>query len=373
MNAPASARPKGAVPTNALLAVLGYGVSTSVGANTPQSLASLRAGVTRFVETDAHLCEGYDPDAEDLEAPKVAPVADVASNAKPVERLFGLGIPALRDAIEQAELSRTEFQAAGLHLVLPAAERDVFRGIESTFAAEFLRRASLPEPVSVEVWRSGSSGFASALAAAAASAARDRRERAIVLTVDSLVDGKTLRALDAKDRLKCSRAPEGIIPGEAAAAFVFGRPSASLFQSKAVRATLDAVGQADERATYDRDEACTGQGLTEAVRSAMRSLQMPPPRPAWVISDQNGERYKSLEWSYVVSRLHQVFGALEHQWYLADVVGELGSAAGGVAAARLCFAFDRGHAPSEQGWLILSADAGGRAAMVFGAPTRGGL
>jgi len=51
----------------------------------------------------------------------------------------------------------------------------------------------------------------------------------------------------------------------------------------------------------------------------------------------------------------------------------VGAAFGGVAAARVIAAFERGYAPANRVWLIMGSDDGDRGAVIIGRPDSGGV
>lgn len=348
--------------------ITGYGVTTSVGGNTAQSCASMRAGTVRFVKSDRYACAARDPENEPPEEALIVPIEEIDPEAGGFDRLVRLSIGALTEAIESARITRNELDGYVLALALPQSGRPGAREIAARFADELLRRSSLPRPKQVAVSQVGHSGVGELLANVPTILAE--HGPVLLLAVDSLLDRATLEWLDRADRLKCTRAPEGVLAGEAAAAFLLEAPRAAERASRRPRATLDAVGLAVEEAHLFSDRACVGVGLSAAVRAANAALAKAP-APPWVLLDHNGERYRALEWAYVVTRLHAVFREVNPTWYVADTVGDVGAAIGGLAAARVLAAYERDYAPAEQAWILLGSDDGARAAFVLGSPKRG--
>lgn len=352
--------------------VAGFGVTTAVGASTQQSCAALRAGIARFSESDLHLCRGFDPEQEDLEPALVARVPVVDPALEGAERLIALLLPALRDAVRDAAVTPAELATAHVGLVGPPATRPGAPVVDEALLSELYRRAGAPTPTRVQIVRSGHSGFGEALQAALAGLAAEPQRTALVLCADSLLCHETLVWLDAQDRLKCSRSPEGVVAGEGAAVLVLRGAAVVPAAAAPVRASVCAVGVArEENTVLVPERPCTGTGLCEAVRAAAAGLAAGQPND-WVILDHTGERHAALEWGYVIARLHAVFGRLQHSWYVADCIGDTGAAAGGIAAARALAAWQRGYAPAQRAWVLAGSDEGGRAAVVFEAPPGAG-
>lgn len=349
--------------------VAGYGITTALGAGTRQSCAAMRAGLARFGESDLHLCRGLDPEQEDLELALVSRVSVIDPSLEGAARLRGLLIPALRDAVQNAGIDRHELAAARSYLVGPPSQRPGAPGIDEAWLSDLYRSTGVAVADPPQVFRSGHSGFGEALQAALAGLAEEPQRIAVVLSVDSLLCNPTLSWLDGMDRLKCSRSPEGVIAGEGAAVLIL---RAAPVADAPVRARIGGVGLAREQNTIlVPDRPCIGAGLGEAVRAAAAASQGED-TGEWVVVDHTGERYAALEWGYVLSRLHGVFGRLRHTWYVGDCLGDTGAAAGGLSAARALAAWERGYAPAQRAWLIAGSDDGGRAVVVLDAEPRSG-
>jgi 3-oxoacyl-[acyl-carrier-protein] synthase-1 len=351
--------------------VTAIGLATAVGPDAPRACAALRAGLSRFAESETFKCRPLDTLEGDLEPAQLAPVRGIPSPAAGLARLVELSLPAIAQAVRGARLTREQFAKAGLHVALPAATRPNSAGWETAFVPELCRRASLPRPAETSCSRAGNSGFAEAVRAANGFLRQSPDAIAIVLCVDSLLDFETLDALEKADRLKCSRQPEGIIAGEAAGTVVLERRAAAERRGANILASIDAVAFGVEKTKIGSGPPNTGDGLVEAVRRVVQSLGAPP-TPPWVLSDHNGERHRAQEWAYTMTRCHDVFRDLRHTWYVADSLGDTGAAVGGVLVARAAHAFARSHAPGPQAMVVLSSDDGGRGVVVLGGPESGG-
>ena len=351
-----------------LAVLVGVGTTTSVGGHTAESCASMRAGLARFTTTPIYLAAAADPEREDPDLALVAPVLEPTLGIPLPERLLRLALPALAEGIEAAGWRRDEFGIAGLHVVLPQSSRPLPPGIAEQVPHELCRRAGISTRAPTTTVRSGHHGFAEAVQRVIASFGAGL-SRSVVLLVDSLLDAETMAWLDQRDRLKCARVPDGLIPGEAAAACLFESPSTAAASGASVLARVEGVGVAEESATVLSDLACTGTGLSEALRLAAQGL--PLVRPPWVVSDHNGERYRAQELGYLFVKQHRLLGGLRETWFPASSLGDVGAAAGGIAAAWIAQAFARGYAPSRRAFVLTSSDDGGRGVVVIGAPDAG--
>jgi 3-oxoacyl-[acyl-carrier-protein] synthase-1 len=350
-------------------AITGIGVTSALGAGTAQACAALRAGLSRVVENQRYLVKALDPrgDPEPLRAAASRSVSPFASGSA---RLYPLALEALGAAIVEAGLKREDIGRTTLHLALPGQSRPGMSGLDESFADELCLRGGLSRFAAVTVTRAGHSGVVEAMESGLDSLQKNREGYAIVLAADSLLDNPTLRWLDARDRLKGSRNPEGIAVGEAGVALVVERTRHAEARRASLWATVDSTGVSQEKATILGGKPGLGVGLTGALREALRGLDAPP-SPAWVLTDHNGERYRAQELGYVVNRVTEVFPTLRHTWYVADGVGDTGAAVGGLLAARAAHAFVRRYAPAAQAMIFTSSDDGGRGVLVLGTPAPG--
>jgi len=207
-----------------LAVLVGVGTTTSVGGHTAQSCASMRAGLTRFTTTPIYLPAAADPEHEDPDLALVAPVLDPTLGIPLPERLLRLALPALVEGIEAAGWRRDEFGVAGFHVVLPQSSRPLPPDTVARVPQELYRRAGISTRAPAPAVRSGHHGFAEAVRRVIASFGLGL-SRSVVLLVDSLLDAETMAWLDQRDRLKCARVPDGLVPGEAAVACLFESPS----------------------------------------------------------------------------------------------------------------------------------------------------
>jgi 3-oxoacyl-[acyl-carrier-protein] synthase-1 len=321
------------------------------------------------MQSKLYLIRPQDPKG-DLEPMLAAPAPAVPGGARLAARLYPLAIAALGEAVASAGVTRATLAASSLHLALPGGSRPGYGKLGEDFGQELCRRAGIAPFAQVTVSRAGHSGVVEAMAAALAFLQRKPESAAVVIAVDSLLDRETLKWLDARDRLKGSRNPEGIAVGEAGVALVIERTRHAEARGATLRATVDGHGIAKEEATLFSDRPCTGTGMTRALREAVASLETPP-SPPWVLTDHNGERYRALELGYVINRVAEVFTELRHTWYAADGLGDTGAAAGGLLIARAAHAFERGYAPGPRAMVLTGSDDGGRGVLVLGSPAPG--
>ena len=131
--------------------VTAIGLATALGPDAPRACAALRAGLSRFEDSETFKCRPFDTLKGDLEPAQLAPARGIPSTATGLARLVELALPAIGQAVRGGKLTREQFARVGLHLALPAATRPNSAGWETAFVPELCRiRASKPRHASME-------------------------------------------------------------------------------------------------------------------------------------------------------------------------------------------------------------------------------
>ncbi|MFO1049131.1 MAG: hypothetical protein U1E52_14670 [Geminicoccaceae bacterium] len=189
----------------------------------------------------------------------------------------------------------------------------------------------------------------------------DGEEACLILAVDSLIDARTLSWLDGNSRLKTSAQTDGIIPGEAGClALATLRPHAP------GHVVVKGIGLATEAATVLNDEPLRAEGLTVALREALREAGIGLHDVDFRLSDVAGESYAFEELVLAQTRLMRKVRPSQPLWHPADCIGDCGAAAGLVQLAWAGQAFQRDYAPGPLAALHGSSVFGARAAAVVG-------
>src|SRR6266851_10029582 len=98
--------------------ITGLGLMTSVGHCAAQAVTSVRAGIMRLAEFPDYEPVVRDPAVMFPEPLIAAPVAGITDELTGIERLFALGVPALKEALNDAglqnqDVGRTALLVAG--------------------------------------------------------------------------------------------------------------------------------------------------------------------------------------------------------------------------------------------------------------------
>ena len=223
-----------------------------------------------------------------------------------------------------------------------------------------LRPTANLQPVSI--CRSGAirCEFFTRIALAAESLLANRMETVLVTCADSLCDPFQLAELLNAGLLKDAANPYGIMAGEAAGAVLLERESTARRRGAPIMAVISAWGEAREQHPWPSGSPSTAQGLTRAFHQAFAKLEDGGASVGQVITDENGERTRALEWALTAGRIFPDNGKERNLRHPAVIAGDAGGALGVVvladALARLAW---RRH-PRGRIALAVSDDLGER-------------
>lgn len=331
------------------------GLACAVGLKAAAACAALRAGVAGLSDT-AFLDSAGQPIVGGL-------VPDLPGRAAP-ERLAGLLSHAVADCLAAAQPRPSE----PLPLLLGLAEPDrpgggaeqaaaLYAHVSQTAGVQFDQKLSRAMPL-------GHVSGLALLGKARDMLAQKQASACLVAAVDSFWDPATLAWLERHDRLKTPANPDGVIPGEAAAAIlVTAAPPAGLPAVQAV-----GFGYAKETANVLGDEPLLGLGLAEAARAALAQAGLQLHQIAFRLSDVTGEGYGFKEQALALSRLLRQPTDRLALWHAADRLGDTGAAAGLCHAIMAMHAWKHGYAPGATAACYASAVAGERAVAILQGP-----
>ncbi len=224
-----------------------------------------------------------------------------------------------------------------------------------------------PLPPGSGVTGGGRSGLPHLLATAARQA--DRYPLQILVGVESLLRQVIVEHYIFKNRLLCGTNTSGFTVGEAAAAILVARTGTA--QGPELAITGMGTGVEPSRDGGRREQAVTGEGLTQAIRAALAVTGIPFYDFPALIGDLNGEHFKFKEQMMAQMRLDRAppegrsrrpRGYTEH-WNLIEYAGEIGAA---LMPAQLGWAFEMGRAgllPQNRALCFAGEDDGRRVAL----------
>jgi 3-oxoacyl-[acyl-carrier-protein] synthase-1 len=324
------------------------GMACPVGLRWASACAAMRAGISR-----RQVSQYRDDQLREIVASHLNQHLPVETRAS--DRREFLLTCALRDLAESAG---TELlQRAMLFVALPPARPGLMDGAERL--AEQLSRVLSVRIRSerIHVVAEGSCGSLQAL-----ELARQRvreGEPAVVAAADCLLDARELLELSKERRLLVEGQPDGVIPGEAAAAVLLGGS-----QPRAL-ARLIGLGFGQEEAKLDNDVPLRSEGLVGAARVALSEAGLTLQDVHFRVSDAAGESFHFKEQALVVSRLLRARKADFPLWLPAESLGYTRVAAGLCGVAWALAAWARGYAPGGRAICFAGCTSGRRAAAVL--------
>lgn len=342
--------------------VSGVGVVCATGHSAPMAFTSVKAGVARIGQSPELFIRD---EKQRRQVVHCAAVEGVTDGHRRFLRLYRLAVRAFAEAVGHAQLTERMLESTPIFVALAEKERP---GLDNRAETDLLRRISQALGIDdlspgTTVIPIGHAGTFQGLELAVRAIASGQSERAIVGGVDTYLDEWSLQWLFDKGRLKTEGSAKGFVPGEAAAFAVIERASAATRRQVGCYAHLASVDNAFEAHGIYAKEPCTGEGLTNAIRSAL-SAGEPLAEVSLVLCDLNGERHRAHEWGLAMSRCFRG-GAVPHGlWHPADGLGDTGAASGAVNLVLGTLAIARGNAsPCALAWG--ASDDGERGAAVL--------
>ena len=345
------------------IVISGYAAISPVGLNVGQTCASIRAGLSRFAEHAYYECEGEDPEWDETEPLIASSVHIIDPFIDGPERLFQLILPPMNKLFSEAKLKRKDLEAGGFLLALPYPDEIVKSwSLEKTFVSDLYKRTGL-KPFKVhKVNQFGHTGVFRLIEEAITMLRSGEVSFCVVGGVDSYLLEERLEFLDKSWRLKCTKAVDGFIPGEAAAMILLEKAEEAARRKHPILTSISNCGFGRESQPISSDKNSTGKGLAEAIEKVLQPMGEES-NLQWVICDLNGESYRGFEWGITQTRLHKAFCDIKLISHPADCIGDVGAATGGILAACAVHAFQRGYNIADKALLWTASDDGFRAAL----------
>lgn len=351
--------------SGAALAVVGAGMVSALGFNGPANWAAMRAkicGLRQRQPTDPHSGEPLSVGRADVPQwwEGVAKYADI------------LAAPILECLLQAERLGLAPAVVAHVPVIVALSEPDRIgrpEHLEVELVTELTARLGPLHADSSTIAR-GRSGGVLALDLAARLLRAGRSACCIVAGVDSFLHLAGFEPLIDRGRLLTPDNSNGFFAGEAGAAVLVtgGR------NFRCGELHVLGLGMAKEAAVIESDEPLRAEGLTAAIRAALRAADMTMLDIAYRLTDLNGERYKFKESMLAMARLNRKVDergreAPEDQtlelWHPIEFTGEIGAA---IMPCLLGLAWQAGRggwAPGPTSLCHLSDDDGDRAAAVL--------
>ncbi|NVJ24057.1 MULTISPECIES: hypothetical protein [Myxococcus] len=352
------------------LKLSGMGMMTSLGQGAESVCAAIRCGLSRPRPIGDVVV--WDADAQD-EVPLIGhPVEGVTEGFQGLGRWSRLARLALSDLIRYSALEAWPGEAwkrCGFLFCAPslAPDRFSFHLAETALLIErLLQAAKLPIPVESRLFFPlGESATWMALKAAGQHLSSGRWDRALLLSVDSLLDTSSLRWLAETRRLKGPEHPVGLMPGEAGVCLLLENPRRCLGRPEA---TLLAVGMAEAPEEALSKARGTGQALSRAINEALTLTRHAP--VGTVIGNLNGEEHRASAWGLALTQTpRSALPSDVREVWPAVNLGDVGAAS---AAVGMCYAarsMTRRHARPGHTLVWGVSDHGAQGAVLLDSPT----
>jgi len=329
--------------------VCGLGMVTPVGGNALQTAASVRAGITMYMESDNHN-KRFEPMTMALVPDEILPplnekLARAGNLTTRQSRMLQLAHIALDEVM--AAVPETHQSPLPLLMAGPEPLPDQPQVINGGFLRLLETQASVKfDPGLCKLATTGRAGGIQALKVAQQALSNGEHDFILLGGVDSFLDPLLLATLDGEDRILANGVMDGFAPGEGAAFLLLCSDRALESMQAKPRVKLHGAGFALERGHRYSAEPYTGDGLAQAVAAALEELNSQP--VASILSSMNGESFNAKEWGVAYTRNSTAFEPTVQLEHPADCYGDTGAAAmpilAGLAAIGLQQGYRRGPA-----------------------------
>jgi 3-oxoacyl-[acyl-carrier-protein] synthase-1 len=352
------------------LAIVRVGLCCPVGLDTAEVAASLRAGVSRKLETgfiDRNLEPIIVGHVEDADLPGLAPRLHDMRSSTLQRRLLRLATLPLREVLADHPAK----SPPALHLAGPPAAGQT-ELVDGQFFAQLVAQAGQEVDVGASrLFSTGRAGFFAAVAAARDELFEARSEFVLVGGVDSYLDPARLAALDHERRLRTSGPQDAFTPGEAAAFMLLARRATCQRHQLQPLAWLLAVAVANEPGHHYSEQPFLGDGLTEAFRATFEQVRSPLEPIRLMLAGLNGERLLAKEGGIALLRHRDRFHDELRIEHAAEYIGDAGAALAPLMLGATAHGMRAGISDGPAlAWG--SSDHGQRGALILCADTRGG-
>jgi len=315
----------------------GIGIVTAVGDCTAQTASSVRAGISRYKESNIGN-KSAKPMTLALCQDKVLPPLHKDLIEKNITarhiRMLRLAHKAVAEATSEHQFTKP----IPLLLAGPETYPEQPLAITDTFLNQLIIQSETNfDRGYSRIFPNGRAGGMAALKAGLGILSDGDHDSVLIGGVDSHLDLELLRSLDRDDRILAEGIMDGFCPGEGAGFLLICSESKRRTMNPAPIIQLHDPGLAVEKGHRYSKEPYRGDGLTLAINSAIAA--MPNQTVKSVMSSLNGEQFGAKEWSVALTRNSKSFAkdySFEHP---AECFGDLGAATStvllGIAATGL--------------------------------------
>jgi 3-oxoacyl-[acyl-carrier-protein] synthase-1 len=337
--------------------VCGIGAVTAVGDSAEQTYASVKAGVSRYQQTEycnaelENIVMAMLPD--DALPPLAPPLRKDHSINQRRKRMLQLADVALMQCLKSAGDIDGKLP---LFLAGPETLPGQPLAITDSFINALVEQTGAPiDIINSTVIPHGRAAGIIALEAAIQQLAKGTSPYVLVGGVDSYADDDLLYQLMEENRTLASGIMDGFAPGEGAAFLLLtAKPD-----DAAGLARLMQPGHAEESGHRYSNEPYLGDGLAEAFAIALQNSKQPV---TTVFASLNGENHGAKEWGVAYARNSATIDTEFELCHPADCFGDTGAAIGPILLALAALGFQSGDLSAPA--LVWAASDGPKRAAV---------
>ena len=344
------------------ISVKSLGMVSSVGLNAASSCAAIRARISRFEELSFH-------DRATGQPIIGAPATEATPDRQGYRRLAPMLCRAIRECMTSLnpQLARTKGPPLLLVAIDDLERPDYPEDLPRRLLEDVQRTLGIQFPEESKVLAVGRTGFFRAVERARRLLNRLEIDSCIVAGVDSLLNGRALQWLESRDHLKTEDSPDGVIPGEAAAALCLTRPN----NNGASMLDIVGLGFGDEASALREDAPNLAVGLADALRNALADARIPLHEIDFRVGGMTGDRLEFMEASSALARVQRVHKDKFELWVPAEKLGDVGAVLPACMVVVTAVGIKKGYAPGRSALLYASSNSSDRAACVVVAPKEG--
>ena len=329
----------------------GIGMMTPVGDCAAQTAASVRAGISRYQESAVYNKRFEPMTLALLPEENLPPLNDDLATQPGLTsrqmRMLRLAAPALREALQN--------YAPETPIPLFLAGPEALPGRPLPVGGVFVNHLEIQAQTRLDLTHSrlyptGRAGGLQALDAALAHLAQGTHDYVLVGGVDTYLDLYLLGTLDMADRVLANGVMDGFCPGEGAGFLLLCSERAKQTRGGATLAKIHPPGIASEPGHRYSEQPYKGDGLAQAVSSAIAHAQaqaemnLGPIRT--VFASLNGENFGAKEWGVALMRNQSAFDEAFQLEHPAEYFGDTGAAVGPIIIGLAAMGMSKAHLAS---------------------------
>ena len=352
------------------IAITGMGLASSLGPDVRNACAAARAGLSRARALEFQVVNGEDNDLEPVTGHPIATMTEGFEGVGRILRIMQMGL-----ADFEKTLASGRSENSGWFLALPDGGQNraddhmphaAAWELDSPRVCAALRRFTDISVIdrNVVLVNDGHASFVRAVHEAMHQLEAGRLDYCVVGAADSLLDTGSLQYLFDQQRLKTSDNAVGMQPGEAGAFFLLEPLPSAKRHDAAILGVIASRSLGFDELHFHSKKPPDGRGLTQVIN--MLSGESESQGPRWLISDNNGEPYRAIEWGDAWTHIvgdHPDFQTATVS-YPALSFGDTRMASGAVALCMALRGFAGGYAPAQQAIILSSSDHGSRGGLL---------